>query len=70
MTFEHLSSRSSRGMRFDRRVTPDLVDLPALRAFLVAHAVPGLDDVEVLADGSTRHRRLVRRRGRARACSR
>jgi 3-methyladenine DNA glycosylase/8-oxoguanine DNA glycosylase len=41
-------------------VTSDLVDLPALRAFLVAHAVPGLDDLEVLADGSTRHRRLVR----------
>ena len=36
-----------------------LVDLPALRAFLVAHAVPGLDDVEVRPDGSTRHRRLV-----------
>ena len=47
-------------MRFDHRVTSELVDLPALRAFLVAHAVPGLDDVEVLADGSTRHRRLVR----------
>ena len=46
-------------MRFDHHVTSDLVDLPALRAFLVAHAVPGLDDVEVLADGSTRHRRLV-----------
>ena len=46
-------------MGFDHRVTSDLVDLPALRAFLVAHAVPGLDDVEVLADGSTRHRRLV-----------
>lgn len=36
-----------------------LVDLPALRAFLVAHAVPGLDDLEVRPDGSTRHRRLV-----------
>ncbi len=47
-------------MLFDRRVTSDLVDLPALRAFLVAHAVPGLDDVEALPDGSTRHRRLVR----------
>ena len=46
-------------MLFDHRVTSDLVDLPALRAFLVAHAVRGLDDVEVLADGSTRHRRLV-----------
>ena len=46
-------------MRFDRRVTSDLVDLPGLRAFLVAHAVPGLDEVERLADGSTRHRRLV-----------
>ena len=48
------------GVRFDLRVGPARVDLPALRAFLVAHAVPGLDDVEVLADGSTRHRRLVR----------
>lgn len=38
----------------------DLVDLPALRAFLVAHAVPGLDEVEALAGGGTRHRRLVR----------
>ena len=46
-------------MRFDQHVTRELVDLPALRAFLVAHAVPGLDDVEALADGSTRHRRLV-----------
>lgn len=41
-------------------MTCELVDLPALRAFLVAHAVPGLDHVEVRADGSTRHRRLVR----------
>ena len=40
-------------------MTADLVDLAALRAFLVAHAVAGLDDVEVLADGTTRHRRLV-----------
>ncbi|HSO64090.1 MAG TPA: AlkA N-terminal domain-containing protein [Ornithinibacter sp.] len=40
-------------------MTVPLVALPALRAFLVAHAVPGLDDVEVLGDGSTRHRRLV-----------
>jgi DNA-3-methyladenine glycosylase II/AraC family transcriptional regulator of adaptative response / DNA-3-methyladenine glycosylase II len=47
-------------VRFDRRVTSDLVDLSALRAFLVAHAVPGLDEVERLADGSTRHRRFVR----------
>ena len=46
-------------MRFDQHVTSELVDLRALRAFLVAHAVPGLDDVEVLTDGSTRHRRLV-----------
>ena len=46
-------------MGFDHRVTSELVDLPALRAFLVAHAVPGLDVVEVLADGSSRHRRLV-----------
>src|SRR5512141_745896 len=47
-------------MRLDRPVTTELVDLPALRAFLVAHAVPGLDEVEALADGSSRHRRLVR----------
>ena len=46
-------------MRFDQPVSSDVVDLPGLRAFLVAHAVPGLDDVEVLRDGSTRHRRLV-----------
>ena len=46
-------------MRFDQPVSSDLVDLPALRAFLVAHAVPALDDVEALPDGSTRHRRLV-----------
>ena len=47
-------------MRFDRRVTSDVVDLPALRAFLVAHAVPGLDDVSTTPEGSTVHRRLVR----------
>lgn len=41
-------------------MNPDLVDLPGLRAFLVAHAVPGLDDVVALDDRSTRHRRLVR----------
>jgi 3-methyladenine DNA glycosylase/8-oxoguanine DNA glycosylase len=40
-------------------VTSELVDLPALRAFLVAHAVVGLDEVELLADGSSRHRKLV-----------
>jgi 3-methyladenine DNA glycosylase/8-oxoguanine DNA glycosylase len=40
-------------------VPSSLVDLPALRAFLVAHAVPGLDDVEALEGGGTRHRRLV-----------
>jgi DNA-3-methyladenine glycosylase II/AraC family transcriptional regulator of adaptative response / DNA-3-methyladenine glycosylase II len=50
-------------MGFDHRVTSTLVDLRALRAFLVAHAVAGLDEVEVLADGSSRHRRLVRVRG-------
>ena len=38
-------------MGFDARVTAELVDLPALRAFLVAHAVPGLDDVEVRPTG-------------------
>jgi DNA-3-methyladenine glycosylase II/AraC family transcriptional regulator of adaptative response / DNA-3-methyladenine glycosylase II len=46
-------------MGFDHRVTSTLVDLRALRAFLAAHAVDGLDDVEVLGDGSSRHRRLV-----------
>lgn len=51
------------GIRFDSRVTSALVDLSALRAWLVAHAVPGLDDVEPLADGSTRHRRFVPVRG-------
>jgi DNA-3-methyladenine glycosylase II/AraC family transcriptional regulator of adaptative response / DNA-3-methyladenine glycosylase II len=40
-------------------VSSDLVDLPGLRAFLVAHAVSGLDEVEVFPDGSTGHRRLV-----------
>ena len=46
-------------MGFDARVTAELVDLHALRAFLVSHAVPGLDDVQVRADGSSLHRRLV-----------
>jgi len=46
-------------MGFDRGVTPDLVDLPALRSYLVAHAVPGLDAVVASADGSSIHRRLV-----------
>jgi DNA-3-methyladenine glycosylase II/AraC family transcriptional regulator of adaptative response / DNA-3-methyladenine glycosylase II len=40
-------------------VTSELVDVSALRAFLVAHAVPGLEDVEVLDGGGTRHRRVV-----------
>ena len=40
-------------------MTAEIVDLPALRAYLVAHAVPGLDEVEVGADGSSVHRRLV-----------
>lgn len=40
-------------------MTLPLVDLSALRAFLVAHAVTGLDEVEVLVDGSSRHRRLA-----------
>lgn len=48
-------------------MTAELVDLPALRAFLVAHAVPGLDEVEVRADGSSLHRRLVAARGGATA---
>jgi 3-methyladenine DNA glycosylase/8-oxoguanine DNA glycosylase len=52
-------------MGFDHRVTSELVDLLALRAFLVAHAVPGLDEVDVLADGSSRHRRLLGRRAGA-----
>ena len=46
-------------MRCSGTVASPLVDLPALRAFLVAHAVPGLDEVEALAGGGTRHRRLV-----------
>ena len=41
------------------RLRMSAVDLPGLRAFLVAHAVPGLDEVEVRGDGSSRHRRLV-----------
>jgi 3-methyladenine DNA glycosylase/8-oxoguanine DNA glycosylase len=57
VTIEHVSSDGA--VVFDRRVSSPIVDLRALRAFLVAHAVPGLDDVEVRADGSTRHRRLV-----------
>ncbi|WP_377643270.1 DNA-3-methyladenine glycosylase 2 [Oryzobacter terrae] len=36
-----------------------VVDLPALRAYLVAHAVDGVDEVEVGPDGCSRHRRLV-----------
>ena len=46
-------------MGLDRGVTPDLVDLAALRSYLVAHAVPGLDDVVASDDGSSVHRRLV-----------
>ena len=46
-------------MGFDRGVTADLVDLPALRSYLVAHAVPGLDEVVLSTDGSSVHRRLV-----------
>src|SRR5690348_14995451 len=46
-------------MGFDRVVTADLVDLPALRSYLVAHAVPGLDGVALSDDGSSVHRRLV-----------
>ena len=41
-------------------MSPPAVDLPALRAYLVAHAVPGLDDVVVRPDGGSVHRRLVR----------
>ncbi len=47
-------------MRCDGRVTRALVDLPALRAFLVAHAVPGLDEVTTTSTGGTVHRRFVR----------
>ena len=35
------------------------VDVRALRAFLLAHAVAGVDTVEHLADGSSRHQRWV-----------
>lgn len=47
------------GVRCDGRVTSDLGDVRALRAFLAAHAVPGLEEAEVLDDGGTRHHRLV-----------
>ncbi|WP_392545242.1 DNA-3-methyladenine glycosylase 2 [Oryzobacter telluris] len=40
-------------------MTSPVVDLPALRAYLVAHAVEGVDEVEVRPDGSSRHRRVV-----------
>jgi 3-methyladenine DNA glycosylase/8-oxoguanine DNA glycosylase len=51
---------AGRGVLLDRRVTSDLVDLVALRSYLVAHAVPGLDVVTPLAEGGTVHRRSVR----------
>ena len=50
-------------VRLDRGVTSRLVDLAALRAFLVAHAVPGLDVLQALPDGSSRHHRMVRAGG-------
>lgn len=43
----------------DGRVPEPVVDLPALRAYLVAHVVEGVDAVEVRPDGSSHHRRLV-----------
>ncbi len=43
----------------DGRVPAPVVDLPALRAYLVAHAVEGVDEVVVEPDGRSRHRRLV-----------
>ncbi len=39
------------------------VDVPALRAWLVAHAVPGVDEVVTVADGSSTHRRALRPTG-------
>ncbi|MEO5610756.1 MAG: AlkA N-terminal domain-containing protein [Ornithinibacter sp.] len=38
----------------------DTCDLPALRAYLIAHAIPGVDEVVTLEDGSTAHRRTIR----------
>jgi len=35
----------------------DASDLPALRSYLVAHAIPGVDEVLTRPDGSTEHRR-------------
>ena len=37
----------------------DTCDLPALRAYLIAHAIPGVDEVVTLQDGSTAHRRAI-----------
>lgn len=39
------------------------VDVPALRAWLVAHAVPGVDEVVTDADGGSMHRRPLRPAG-------
>lgn len=38
----------------------DTCDLTALRAYLVAHVVPGVDEVRVCRDGGSEHRRVVR----------
>ncbi len=37
----------------------DTCDLPALRAYLLAHAIPGVDVVMTRSDGSTEHRRTL-----------
>lgn len=41
------------------QVVREPVDVPALRAWLVAHAVPGVDEVDTGADGSSTHRRAL-----------
>lgn len=41
----------------------DSCDLPALRSYLIAHAIPGVDHVTTLDDGSTTHRRTIHVQG-------
>ncbi|HMM96794.1 AlkA N-terminal domain-containing protein [Phycicoccus sp.] len=41
-------------------VVEEAVDVPALRAWLVAHGVPGVDEVDTAPGGGTTHRRHVR----------
>ncbi|MEO7422873.1 MAG: AlkA N-terminal domain-containing protein [Ornithinibacter sp.] len=42
----------------------DTCDLPALRSYLVAHAIPGVDEIATLEEGSTAHRRTLTVGGR------